>query len=157
MRILGIDPGLRFTGWGVIGHEHGRFTHIANGTVRIPEKLAMAERLRHIHDGLAAVMDEYKPEAAAIEEVFVNMNPASTLKLGAARGVAFLMPALYGVPVFEYSANLVKKSITGVGHAGKEQIEMMIGVLLGRPAVDSEHAADALAIAICHSNNNKKI
>jgi crossover junction endodeoxyribonuclease RuvC len=151
--ILGIDPGLRFTGYGLIKADKGRLAHVANGTIKIGEKLPMPERLAAIHRGLAKVLEEYSPAEAAIEETFVNMNPSSTLRLGQARGVAILTPGLYGVPVAEYSPNLVKKSVVGLGHAGKDQIEMMVGVLLGKPKIDSEHAADALAIAICHAHN----
>lgn len=153
MLILGIDPGLRFTGYGLISFDSGRLTHMANGTLKISEKLPLSERLAAIHRGLAEVFEKYKPDEAAIEETFVNMNPSSTLRLGQARGVALLTPGLFGVPVFEYSPNLVKKSTVGLGHAGKDQVEMMVGVLLGRPRIDSEHAADALAIAICHAHN----
>ncbi|MDR1476694.1 MAG: crossover junction endodeoxyribonuclease RuvC [Rickettsiales bacterium] len=151
--ILGIDPGLRFTGYGIIDCENGRLRHVANGTIRISEKLPMPERLAAIHRGLSKVLEEHSPDEAAVEEAFVNMNPSSTLRLGQARGVALLTPGLFGVPVYEYSPNLVKKSVVGAGHAAKEQIGMMVGVLLGRPKVDSEHSADALAIAICHAHN----
>ncbi|MCL2439083.1 MAG: crossover junction endodeoxyribonuclease RuvC [Alphaproteobacteria bacterium] len=153
MIILGIDPGLRFTGWGVIERRGNSLVHIANGTIKVPEKAPMSERLKLIHDGLREVVEKFAPSAAAIEDVFVNMNPQSTLKLGAARGVAFVVPALFGIPVAEFSPNLVKKSITGVGHATKEQIQMMVGVLLGKPATDSEHSADALAIAITRAHS----
>ncbi|MDR0367285.1 MAG: crossover junction endodeoxyribonuclease RuvC [Rickettsiales bacterium] len=153
MRILGIDPGLRFTGWGVVDFDGGRFSHAANGTIKVPVSLSLAERLAFIHKALRRVVEEFKPQAAAIEEPFVNINPASTLKLGAARGVALAVPALFGVPVAEFSPNLIKKSVAGVGHARKEQIEMMVGVLLAKPKIDSEHAADALAIAIARAYN----
>ena len=153
MIILGIDPGLRCTGWGAIESPGNALRHIANGTIRASESLPMAERLRLIHEGLSRVVAEFRPDAAAIEETFVNMNPSSTLKLGAARGVAFVVPALAGVEVSEYSPNLVKKSVVGVGHASKGQIEAMVGVLLGHPVLDSEHAADALAIAITRAHH----
>ena len=153
MLIMGIDPGLRFTGYGVIRFESGRLSHVANGTIRISEKLPMAKRLAAIHKGLCEAIEKHHPREVALEETFVNMNPSSTLKLGQARGVAMLIPGLYDVPVFEYSPNLVKKSLVGTGHAKKGQIEMMIGVLLGKPQIDSEHSADALAVAICHAHN----
>ena len=153
IRIMGIDPGLLHTGWGVIEFAGGRFVHIANGTIDVPARGTLAERLSEIHRRLAAAVAEFKPDEAAVEETFVNMNPSSTLRLGQARGVAMLTPQLAGVKVFEYSANLVKKAVVGVGHAQKAQVEMMVGVLLGRPKIDSEHAADALANAICHAHN----
>ena len=153
VRILGIDPGLLHTGWGVIEKDGARLVHIANGTINIPAKGTLPERLTQIYEKLSTVVKEYQPDEAAVEETFVNVNPASTLKLGQARGVAILTPALLGVKVFEYSPNLVKKSVVGVGHAAKEQVEMMVGVLLAKPAVDSEHAADSLAIAVCHAHN----
>ena len=157
MLIMGIDPGLRFTGYGIIESSGGRLAHVANGTLKISEKPPLPERLAAIHRGLAEVLEKYGPDEAAIEETFVNMNPSSTLRLGQARGVALLTPELYGVPVYEYSPNLVKKSIVGIGHAGKDQIAMMVGVLLGKPAIDSEHSADALAIAICHAHHGSAV
>ena len=157
MLIMGIDPGLRFNGWGAVEFDRGAFRHIENGTIKIPEKLPLPERLKLIHDGLFEVLSKYQPAEVAIEETFVNMNPSSTLRLGQARGVAMLTPALLGIPVFEYQPTLVKKSVVGVGHAAKGQIEMMVGILLGKPVIDSEHAADALAIAITHAHNRNKI
>jgi crossover junction endodeoxyribonuclease RuvC len=141
------------TGWGVIEKDGSRLVHIANGTINIPAKGTLPERLAQIHQKLSDVVKQYQPAEAAVEETFVNANPSSTLKLGQARGVAILTPALFGVKVSEYSPNLVKKSVVGVGHAKKEQIAMMVGVLLGRPTLDSEHAADSLAVAICHAHN----
>ena len=156
MLIMGIDPGLRNTGWGVVDFTNNQFRHIANGTLKISEKGTLPERLAEIYKKLTAVLEQYKPEEVAVEEVFVNVNPASTLKLGQARGVAILTPAIIGIPVFEYSPNLIKKSVVGVGHASKEQIQMMVGILLGQPKIDSEHSGDALAMAICHAHNRKK-
>ena len=156
MIIMGIDPGLRFNGWGVIEFSNNQFRHIANGTLKISEKGTLPERLAEIYRKLTDVLKEYNPDEVAVEEVFVNVNPASTLKLGQARGVAILTPSLLGIPVFEYSPNLIKKSVVGVGHASKEQIQMMVGILLNKPKIDSEHSGDALAMAVCHAHNKIK-
>ena len=156
MLIMGIDPGLRHTGWGIVDFTNNQFRHIANGTLNISEKGTLPERLAEIYKRLREVLEQYKPEEVAVEEVFVNVNPSSTLKLGQARGVAILTPSILGISVFEYSPNLIKKSVVGIGHATKEQIQMMIGVLLNKPKIDSEHSGDALAMAICHAHNRKK-
>ena len=155
MKIIGIDPGLRFTGWGVVGFNNNQFNHIANGTIKIKTDLPLSERLLFIYNELSKILKYYTPDFASVEEVFVNVNPSSTLKLGQARGIAILTPALFNIPVFEYSPNLIKKSVVGVGHASKEQIQMMVGVLLNKPKIDSEHSGDALAMAICHAHNRK--
>ncbi|MDR3126259.1 MAG: crossover junction endodeoxyribonuclease RuvC, partial [Rickettsiales bacterium] len=139
--------------WGIVGQDGGRLSHIANGTIRIKSSLPFSERLEGIFSGLAAILREYRPEAASVEETFVNVNPQTTLKLGCARGAAILAPAVAGIPVFEYSPATIKQAVTGVGRAAKEQVAMMVGAILGRPGVDSEHAADALAMAICHAHN----
>lgn len=152
-RILGIDPGLRHTGWGVIDVAGNRLTHVANGRVSADDKAAMAERLAQIFDGLAHVIAEWTPDAAAIEETFVNQNPASTLKLGQARGAAMLAPAKAGLPVAEYAANAIKKAVVGAGHADKAQIQMMVGRLLPGVKFAGTDAADALAVAICHAHH----
>lgn len=154
MKILGIDPGLRHTGWGIISFHQGRLSHIANGTISPKAKLDMAERLLVIQESLLRITHEFTPEQAAIEEIFVNKNPSSTLKLGMARGVAFVTPAKCGVPVTEYSTNLVKKTLVGTGHAAKEQMKMMVGTLLPGIDIASEDAADALAVAICHAHHH---
>ena len=133
MIIMGIDPGLRFNGWGVIEFVNNQFNHIANGTLKINEKQILPERLVEIHNKLIEVLNIYKPDEVAVEKVFVNINPESTLKLGQARGIAILTPSLLKIPVFEYEPNLIKKSVVGVGHATKEQIQMMVGVLLNKP------------------------
>ena len=152
MRLIGLDPGLRLTGWGVIEVEGNRLRHVAHGVVRVSASGPLAGRLRELFDGVAAIVEAQQPIEAAVEETFVNVNPGSTLKLGQARGVVMLAPARAGLPVFEYAANLVKKSITGVGHADKRQVAMMIGRLL--PGVEAESdAADALAVAICHAHH----
>jgi crossover junction endodeoxyribonuclease RuvC len=152
MRLLGLDPGLRLTGWGVIDVEGNRLRHVAHGVVKAAVDRSLAERLNDIFDGVAAVILAHRPEEAAVEETFVNVNPASTLKLGQARGVVMLAPARSGLAVFEYAATLVKKSVVGTGHADKNQVAMMVGRLL--PGIDATaDAADALAVAICHAHH----
>ena len=153
MRLLGLDPGLRCTGWGVIDSDGARLVYVAAGVVRADSGLTLAERLVQLHDGLVAVIDEHRPEEAAVEETFVNKNAASTLKLGLARGVALLVPARAGLPVSEYPANLVKKSVVSVGHAAKEQVQMMVRTLLPGCRFETPDAADALAVAICHAHH----
>lgn len=152
MRLIGFDPGLRHTGWGVVDAEGNHLRYVADGTVRPRTDQNMAWRLRELHDGLASVLDAYAPDEAAVEESFVSKNSASTLKLGQARGVVVLAPALFGIPVTEYSANRIKKSVVGVGHATKNQIQMMVTTLLPGCQVSSTDAADALAAAICHAH-----
>ncbi|MCF8532449.1 MAG: crossover junction endodeoxyribonuclease RuvC [Reyranella sp.] len=152
MRLIGLDPGLRLTGWGVIDVEGNRLRHVAHGVVKVAISGTLAERLRDLFEGVAAIVETQRPSEAAVEETFVNVNPGSTLKLGQARGVVMLAPARAGLPVFEYAANLVKKSVTGAGHADKQQIAMMVGRLL--PGVEANNdAADALAVAICHAHH----
>jgi crossover junction endodeoxyribonuclease RuvC len=153
IRILGIDPGLRRTGWGVIACEGNRLIYLACGSVESNEKAALAERLLAIHDGLTRIVDEFRPDEAAVEATFVNRDAAATLKLGQARGIALLVPAKAGVRVAEYAPNLVKKTIVGAGHSEKAQIRMMIGVLLPKADPQSEDAADALAIAVTHAHH----
>src|SRR5207248_9542879 len=145
--------GLRHTGWGVIEAAGNRLIHVADGVVHAPHRLALAERLVELFRQLNAVLDEFRPDAAAVEETFVNKNPASTLKLGVARGVVLLAPAERGLPVAEYSANLVKKAVVGAGHADKEQVQMMVRRLLPGCAIAAADAADALAVAICHAHH----
>ncbi|HEX2582308.1 MAG TPA: crossover junction endodeoxyribonuclease RuvC [Dongiaceae bacterium] len=153
MRILGLDPGLQHTGWGMIDVQGSRLHFLAAGTVHSTTALPLARRLVELHDGLQKVIDAFAPEEAAVEETFVNKNPVSTLKLGVARGVALLVPALSGIEVAEYPANLVKKSVVGAGHADKQQIQMMVRRLLPASAAESPDAADALAVAICHAHH----
>lgn len=153
MRILGLDPGLQATGWGVIDHLGTRLIHVANGVVRTTPGLSLAHRLVEIHAGLISVMDHYHPDEAAVEETFVNKNPTSTLKLGQARGIALLVPASMGLRVAEYTPNHIKKSVVGAGHAGKEQIRVMIKILLPGVEITGTDAADALGIAICHAHH----
>ena len=153
IRILGIDPGLRRTGWGVIEAVGNNLRFIASGAVRSQADAALSARLCQLHDGLLAVLREYGPDEAAVEQTFVNKDATATLKLGQARGVAMLVPALAGLLVAEYAPNQVKKTVIGVGHGDKKQIHMMVKVLMPRAVFDSEHAADALAIAICHAHH----
>lgn len=153
MRLLGIDPGLRTTGWGIIESRGNRLSYIADGVVRSTATLPLSQRLLQLYDGLAEVIETFAPNEAAVEETFVNKNGASTLKLGQARGIALLVPARFALPVAEYPANLVKKSVVGVGHADKGQIQMMVRTLLPSSLATSADAADALAIAICHAHH----
>jgi crossover junction endodeoxyribonuclease RuvC len=153
IRILGIDPGLRRTGWGLIEADGNRLIHIACGSLSTSERAALSERLVAIHDGLIEVIERYRPHEAAVEQTFVNANAVATLKLGQARGIAMLVPARAGLTVAEYAPNLVKKSIVGAGHGDKTQVRMMIGVLLPKADPQSEDAADALAIAVCHAHH----
>ncbi len=153
MRILGIDPGLQRTGWGIIDSTGNRLTHISHGVIATDSKKPLSERLVKIFDELSQMAALWLPTDAAIEETFVNQNPASALKLGLARGVAMAAPAKAGLSVAEYPANLVKKSVVGAGHAEKEQVQAMIKILL--PGVEaSSDAADALAVAICHAHHH---
>jgi crossover junction endodeoxyribonuclease RuvC len=153
MRLIGIDPGLRHTGWGIIEASGSRLIHVADGAVHTDGNRSLAERLVQLHDGLRDVIAKYRPLAAAVEETFVNKNPTSTLKLGHARGVVLLVPALAGLSVAEYPANLIKKSVVGAGHAGKPQVQMMVRILLPGCLADTPDAADALAVAICHAHH----
>lgn len=153
IRIIGIDPGLRRTGWGVVESVGSRLSFVAAGTIRPPDSLSLGERLCAIHDGLREVMDSFSPDEAAVEATFVNRDAAATLKLGQARGIAMLVPARAGLMVAEYAPNAVKKAIVGAGHAEKRQIRMMVSILLPRAKFDSDDSADALAIAICHAHH----
>jgi len=155
IRILGIDPGLRRTGWGVVEVDGNRLSFVACGSVATDDKAALAVRLVTIHDGLVRVVADFRPDEAAAEATFVNRDASATLKLGQARGVALLVPAKAGVPVAEYAPNLVKKTIVGAGHGDKGQIRMMIGVLLPKAVPDSEDAADALAVAVTHAHHRQ--
>ena len=153
VRIIGIDPGLRRCGWGVIESEGNRLTYVACGTVTPPVDLPLAERLVLIHSGLNELIDRFRPEEAAVEETFVSAGARSALQLGQARGVALMTPALKGLVVGEYAANLVKKAVVGSGHAEKAQIQMMVKILLPAADFKGADAADALAIAICHAHH----
>ena len=153
IRIIGIDPGLRHTGWGIVASDGVRLTHVASGHISSTTKEELAYRLREIFEGLTSVIKSYKPLEAAVEETFVNDNARATLKLGQARGMAMLAPALLGLTVGEYPPNLVKKAVVGAGHAHKDQIQAMVGFLLPKAKFETADEADALAIAICHANH----
>ena len=155
IRILGIDPGLRRTGWGLIEASGNRLIHVACGSVETSEQAELGSRLLVIYNGLCHVIDRYRPHEAAVEATFVNINAAATLKLGQARGIAMLVPARAGLTVAEYAPNLVKKTIVGAGHGEKAQVRMMIRVLLPKSDPRSEDAADALAIAVCHAHHRQ--
>jgi crossover junction endodeoxyribonuclease RuvC len=153
MRLLGLDPGLRHTGWGIIDVEGSHLRYVADGAIHPKADLGLPERLVHLHHALAKVIADHRPAEAAVEETFVSQNASSTLKLGMARGVVVLVPALVSLPVSEYPANLIKKSVVGVGHATKDQVQMMVRRLLPGCRLDSEDSADALAVAICHAHH----
>ena len=152
MRILGLDPGLRHTGWGLIDKQGPKLTFVAAGVINPDDKLPLANRLMELHNALKQVVQDWSPDTAAVEETFVNKNPSSTLKLGQARGVVLMTPALLGISVGEYTPNQIKKTITGVGHAEKNQVDMMVRTLLKTvPQGIPPDASDALAIAITHA------
>ncbi|MCB1392837.1 MULTISPECIES: crossover junction endodeoxyribonuclease RuvC [unclassified Nitrobacter] len=155
IRILGIDPGLRRTGWGVLDTEGNRLVFVGCGSVETREHMELASRLLAIHAGLGAVLDRFRPAEAAIEQTFVNKDGVATLKLGQARGVAMLAPAMFGIAVAEYAPNQVKKTVVGAGHADKIQIQAMLKILLPKADPKSADAADALAIAITHAHHRK--
>ncbi len=157
IRIIGIDPGLRRTGWGVVESQGNALRFVAAGSVTSDDKAALAARLVQIHDGLADVLKRVAADEAAVEQTFVNKDATATLKLGQARGIALLVPALAGLPVAEYAPNQVKKAVIGVGHGEKAQIHMMVKVLLPKAQFDSHDAADALAIAICHAHHRQSV
>ncbi len=153
IRIIGLDPGLRRTGWGVVDCEGNRLTYIACGSVETSERECLAARLAALHAGLAAVIAAHAPAEAAVEETFVNADPRSALKLGQARGIVLLAPAQAGLVVAEYAPNLVKKSVVGAGRAEKIQVRKMIAVLLPKARPESDDACDALALAITHAHH----
>jgi crossover junction endodeoxyribonuclease RuvC len=155
IRIIGIDPGLRNVGWGVIAVAGSRLTYVACGSIKTRADLSLAERLAHIHRGLTALIEAERPDEAAVEETFVNRDPQSALKLGQARGIALAAPALLGLPVAEYAANVIKKTVVGAGHAEKAQIAMMVKMLLPACQIASPDAADALAVAITHAQHRQ--
>lgn len=153
MRVLGIDPGLRNLGWGVIDVAGVRLSHVANGVCTSDGKADLASRLLSLHSQLTRVLEHYAPDAAAVEQTFVNKDGAGTLKLGQARGIAMLVPAQAGLTVGEYSPNKVKKTVVGVGHADKGQVAHMVAMQLPGCKITGPDAADALAIAICHAHH----
>lgn len=153
VRVLGIDPGLRFTGWGVIDATGNRLTHVADGVIATDSAESVPLRLKALHDGLSTLLAEYRPDEAAVEETYVNRNGSATLKLGYARGVALLAPALIGILVAEYAAKTVKMAVVGTGGADKDQVTMMVRRLLPGATLKRADAADALAVAICHAHH----
>ena len=153
MILLGLDPGLGTTGWGVIAVDGNRLSHIANGQIKTDAKSPLASRLLTLDAALTDLLLEHRPSGAGVEEVFVNANPQSTLKLGQARGVVLLGAARAGVEVGEYAARLVKKAVVGVGNASKEQVHAMVARLLPGAKIAGADAADALAVAITHAHH----
>ncbi len=151
VRILGIDPGSRSTGYGIIDSGTGRLSHVASGCIAARGD-RLGDRLRRIFDALSEIVAEHRPEEVAAETVFVHRNADSALKLGQARGAALLAGLTQGIPLFEYSPNQVKQAVTGRGHAGKEQVQHMVKVLLGVTRTPPRDASDALAVAICHGH-----
>ncbi len=151
--LLGIDPGLRFTGWGLIEVDGNRLRHVADGVIATDGDASVPHRLRTLHDALVALLAERRPHEAAVEETYVNRNGTATLKLGYARGVALLAPALAGIPVAEYAAKSVKLSVVGTGGADKAQVAMMVRRLLPGATLKRADASDALAVAICHAHH----
>lgn len=157
IRIIGIDPGLRNMGWGVVESLGNSLHFIGSGTIKSDAKLDLASRLCQLHEGLTKILHIHMPHEAAVEHTFVNKDATATLKLGQARGIALLVPAQAGLAVAEYAPNAVKKAVIGVGHGEKQQIHMMVKVLMPRASFDSSDAADALAIAICHAHHRQSI
>ena len=151
--LLGIDPGLRFTGWGIIEADGNRLRHLADGVIATDSAMTVPARLKALHDALALILAQHRPQEAAVEETYVNRNGTATLKLGYARGVALLAPALSGVPVTEYAAKSVKMAVVGTGGADKTQVQMMVQRLLPGAVIRRSDAADALAVAICHAHH----
>ena len=156
VKILGLDPGLQRTGWGVVKSCGNSISYLGHGVIETNSKDFLSERLNSLHQGIIQVLQQFRPNEAAVEETFVNSNPTSTLKLGMARGVVLFTPASFGLPVSEYSANKVKKSVVGSGHADKHQVSQMVFLLLPTmPKNVKADAADALAIAICHAHHRE--
>jgi crossover junction endodeoxyribonuclease RuvC len=153
IRIIGIDPGLRNTGWGVIAQEGSRLSYVADGSVHSAAAAPLAERLLQIHRQLMEVLRLHEPHEAAIEETFVNTDARATLKLGQARGVVMLVPAMLKIPVAEYAPNVIKKTVVGAGHAEKDQVKHMVRLLLPKAEMNTADSTDALAIAICHAHH----
>jgi crossover junction endodeoxyribonuclease RuvC len=157
VRLLGLDPGLRFTGWGLIEVDGNRLRHLGDGVIATDGAAPVPERLKTLHDALMALLDRLRPHEAAIEETYVNRGAAASLKLGYARGVALLVPARAGITVTEYGAKTVKKSVVGTGGADKDQVEMMVRRLLPGALIRRADAADALAVAICHAHHRASL
>lgn len=154
MRLLGIDPGLKHTGWGIIETSGNKLSYVACGCISTDEKEPISFRLLRLHTELTKILELYKPDEAAIEETFVNKNALSSLKLGHARGALMMTVSLAGLTPKEYAATLVKKSVVGVGRAEKDQVMMMVKMLLKGAEIKSADAADALAVAICHASHS---
>lgn len=154
MRVLGLDPGLRVMGWGIIDSQNGRLRHVAHGVCKT-SGTALAPRLLSLHQQLCKIVEEMAPDCAAVEHTFVNVNGAATLKLGQARAIALLVPAAAGLEVAEYAPNQIKKTVVGVGHADKGQVAHMVQSQLPTAGAVTADAADALAIAICHAHHAK--
>lgn len=152
MRILGLDPSISSTGWGIINVEQNRLSYVADGFISTSNKLPLSKRLHIIHDELKKIIEQYSPDEASIEVTFLNSNPETSLKLSMARGVVFLIPSIYNIPLYEYEPNKVKKALTGVGRADKTQVETMVKVLLPGCKPKNNDSSDALAIAITHAN-----
>ena len=152
VRIIGIDPGLRNTGWGVISQEGSKLTYIADGAIHSDGDASLAERLLQLHSQLIDILKEFDPDEAAVEETFVNTDARATLKLGQARGVLMLAPAMLKLPVSEYAPNTVKKAVVGAGHAEKDQVKHMVKLLLPKARMRTADSTDALAVAICHAH-----
>lgn len=155
LRILGLDPGLRRTGWGIIECQGSNLAYVGSGLITSDQKEDLAQRLAQLYQGVLDVISQYNPQEAAVEETFVNDNPRSTLKLGQARGMALLAPAIKGLHVAEYTPNLIKKTVVGSGHAEKHQIQTMISHLLPRSKFENADEADALAVALCHASHRQ--
>lgn len=153
VRIIGIDPGLRNTGWGIIEQQGSKLTYVADGAVHSDADKSLAERLLQIHAQLMDIFHAHAPDEAAIEETFVNTDARATLKLGQARGVVMLAPAMLKIPVSEYAPNMIKKTVVGAGHAEKDQVKHMVKLLLPRAQMKTADSTDALAIAICHAHH----
>ena len=152
-RLLGIDPGLQRTGWGMIDATGNRLSHVANGTVTSEPKAPLGERLKQLFDGLTDVIETWNPDAAAVEISFVTTGSIATMRLGQARGIAMVVPTLAGLNVAEYDPKVVKKAVVGKGNAAKEQVDHMVNVILPGCKINGADAADALAIAICHAHH----
>jgi crossover junction endodeoxyribonuclease RuvC len=155
VRLLGLDPGLQHTGWGVVESAGSRLSHLGDGVISTTADLPLAERLAALHRGLLALLEAWRPDEAAVEHTYVNKNPGAALKLGQARGVVMLAPALAGIPVAEYQAMEVKRAVVGTGHAEKVQVEAMVKLLLPGAKIRRADAADALAVAICHAHHRE--
>jgi len=155
LRIIGIDPGLRNMGWGVLEKQANALRFVAAGTLHSDNKMSLAARLCRLYEDLRVIIELYRPQEAAVEHIFVNKDAGATLKLGQARGIALLAPARFGLPVAEYAPNAVKKAVIGIGHGDKTQIHVMIKTLMPKAECDSPDAADALAVAVCHAHNRQ--